>query len=32
MEAKIKAYDLTPLINEIKAWEMEQNETKSKEN
>ncbi len=32
MEAKIKAYDLTPLINEIKAWEMEQNKTKNKEN
>ena len=27
MEAKIKAYDLTPLINEIKAWEAEQNAT-----
>ena len=27
MENKIKAYDLTPLINEIKAWEAEQNAT-----
>ena len=27
MENKIKAYDLTPLINEIKAWETEQNAT-----
>ena len=32
MEAKIKAYDLTPLINEIKAWEMEQNKSKNKQN
>ena len=31
MEAKIKAYDLTPLINEIKAWEVEQNKSKNKE-
>ena len=32
MEAKIKAYDLTPLISEIKAWEAEQNKSKNKEN